>query len=372
VQSLWNTKKRPTLIQVLFNIANLIVTVGACFLVARVWLPSGMEHYRPAVMALLAFVYFVVNTMLVSGVLALLEGKPLLEVSQDWYVWSFPYYLIGAALVGLVPIAGYSAPGEAWLILLPLAYLIHFFVGLMQSRPTTAEAKGKQELPGAARWYIAAVQVSGLALLLWSAFYWQSNDLLRFAAFLVLAVVTATLKVQLPGLYGNISLAFVIRLVAVAELGFTEAVLLSAVAGAVQSLWKSKHPSFTRTAFNASSLTLSTAIGYGLCRVVLNDPLSHSLTAFLIAATLILYLGNTVMVATVLCLVEQRPLRSIWQSCYFWSWPYYLVGAAAAGLMTATSHLAGWAISLLVLPAMGLVYISYRIHLSNQSAAWGS
>jgi hypothetical protein len=372
VQSVWKAKKRPALVQVLFNMANLVVTSSACFLMARVWLSAGMQDYRPAMMALVAFVYFVVNTMLVSGVLALLEGKRLLEVSQDWYVWSFPYYLIGAALVGLIPAPGYTPPGEAWLLLLPLAYLIHFFVGLLQSRPAAAEVKRGEELPLVARWYVIAVQCAGLVLLVWSAFYWQSQDLLRFVAYLALTVITAALKVPLPGMRGTISPAFVLRLVVLAQLGFAEGVFLSAVAGIVQCLWKAKRPpTFTRTAFNGACLALSTAAGYALCRVALNEWLSQSLTAFLMLATLILYLGNTLMVSGVLCLAEQKPLRSIWQTCYFWSCPYYLVGAAAAGLMIATSHLAGWQLSLLVLPAMYLVYISYRMHVGRESAAWG-
>jgi hypothetical protein len=79
------------------------------------------------------------------------------------------------------------------------------------------------------------------------------------------------------------------------------------------------------------------------------------------------------MVATVLCLVESRPLLHVWQNCYFWSFPYYLVGSAAAGLMTATCRSAGWQASLLVLPMTGLVYLTYRLHVSHfESAAWGS
>jgi hypothetical protein len=71
----------------------------------------------------------------------------------------------------------------------------------------------------------------------------------------------------------------------------------------------------------------------------------------------------------VLALVDRKPLSSIWQRCYFWSLPYYLVGAAAAGLMTGISRVANWQSSLLVLPLMALVYLSYQIHLARASAS---
>jgi hypothetical protein len=81
----------------------------------------------------------------------------------------------------------------------------------------------------------------------------------------------------------------------------------------------------------------------------------------LAVSALVMYSSNTLMVATVMALVDRKPLSNVWQLCYFWSLPYYLVGAAAAGIMTATSRTADWPPSLLVLPLMGLVYISYRM-----------
>ena len=83
----------------------------------------------------------------------------------------------------------------------------------------------------------------------------------------------------------------------------------------------------------------------------------------LVVSALVLYGSNTLIVATVLALVDRKPLRSVWQLCNFWSLPYYLVGATAAGIMTATSQTADWPPSLLVLPLMGLMYVSYRVQL---------
>ena len=83
--------------------ANLILSIGLCFLVAHGLAGRGLPGHQPAVLALIACVFFVINTVLVSGVLSLLQGSPMKEVCQQWYLWSFPYYLIGAAVVGLLP-----------------------------------------------------------------------------------------------------------------------------------------------------------------------------------------------------------------------------------------------------------------------------
>lgn len=373
VQSICNAKKRPTAVQVLFNMANLVISAALCFLVGGLVLSSGLEPYRPAAMALIAALYFLVNTVLVSGVLALLEGRALTAVSTDWYVWSFPYYLIGAALVGLVPTSHHMIPSEGWLLLLPLLYLVHFFVGLLKSRPAADKFRRDETLPAAAKAYVFGVIAAGLLLLGWAGFEWHSDDVLRFAGFLALTVVASMFKVRLPGLRGTISVNFVLMLVAIAQLSLSEAIFLCAVGAVVQCVWRAKEKAtLTRTAFNAACHGLSAAAAFVICRGALDPWTSESMIGLLIAATLVLYTVNTFMVATVLCLVESKPLSSMLQGCYFWSCPYHLVGAAAAGLMIETWRVAGWQPSLLVLPVMGLVHVSYRLHIwRTDSAVWG-
>jgi len=281
--------------------------------------------------------------------------------------------LFSAAMLAEMVLSSHPMRREAWLLLLPFAYLVRFFRGLLRSRPAAAEVKRGESLPPAARRYVYGV--IGAAVILWTlaAFEWQSENLARFFGYLLLAMIGATLKVRLPGMRGTISVSFVLLLVAIAELTLSEAIFVGALSSVVQCLWKPKKaPSAIRTLFNGACLSVSTLAAFAICRWLLARWLASSLIGFLVVSTVVLYTVNTYMVATVLCLVEAKPLRSIWQNCRFWSSAYYLVGAAAAGLMIETCRLAGWQPSLLVLPVMGLVYISYRLHISPiESAALG-
>jgi len=81
--------------------ANLILGISLCFLVAHSALTYGLEAYRPAVLAVVTALHFFTSTILVSGVLALQQSRPLRQVCQQWYLWFLPYYLIGAVIVGL-------------------------------------------------------------------------------------------------------------------------------------------------------------------------------------------------------------------------------------------------------------------------------
>jgi hypothetical protein len=370
-QSLFSTKVRPGMIRLLFNSANVVVSVCASFVVGRVWLASEVNQHLPSVIAAVAFTYFVVNTVLVSGVLALLNGKPLAEVCSQWYMWSFPYYLIGVTLVGLVPAPGQAVSGEAWLILLPLVYLVHFFLGLTDQHGSLKifGNQSDERLPQEARVYLMIVLAAGLFALLVAATTWQSDSPGRFIVYLVMGVVASTLKIRLPRMRGTITPAFVLLLVAIAELSFSETVVMAVVVGLVQVLWRpARRPMLVQVLFNPACVALSAALAWSLCQIA-PAWINHSVVGILLISTLVLYGSNTMLVAAMLALVDRKPLTGVWQRCSFWSFPYYIVGAAVAGLMTATSLAGDWPPSLLILPLMALVYVSYRVQLDQASAA---
>jgi len=72
---------------------------------------------------------------------------------------------------------------------------------------------------------------------------------------------------------------------------------------------------------------------------------------------------NTGMVSLVISLAEGRTLTELWSSCYEWTFPYFLMGAAVAGLASTAGHGTNLGITLLVVPAMYFVYVYYRMHI---------
>jgi len=160
--------------------------------------------------------------------------------------------------------------------------------------------------------------------------------------------------------------AFVLLLVGIAHLDFAETVVTAAVCGAVQVMWRpARRPMLAQVVFNPATLALSAAFAFGVSRIALEPWLGDSVVGLLAVSTIVLYCSNTLLTATVIALAAGRPLSSIWQLSYFWSLPYYLVGAAVAGVMTAISRTAGWPLSLLLLPLMGLVYVSFRLQVGQ-------
>ena len=124
VQCLWNPKKQPTLTQVLFNVCVLVTSVAFSFSVVRLLV---QVESLPIRLAVAVCAYFVANTGMVSLVLSLIEEKPVAKVWRQCYLWSFPYYLVGAAIAGGIIFSSGTVGWKPSLLMLPLMYLVYSF-----------------------------------------------------------------------------------------------------------------------------------------------------------------------------------------------------------------------------------------------------
>ncbi|MGA8620379.1 MAG: HD domain-containing phosphohydrolase [Candidatus Sulfotelmatobacter sp.] len=209
----------------------------------------------------------------------------------------------------------------------------------------------------------------GMVVLCSALWHWQSADLTRFGCYLVVAVLASSLKVQLPGIDGTMSVNFLFILLGVMELSLPETLAIGCTATFVQSVWQARNrPDPVKVLFNvfgmmANAGALSYASYHWLdARVGSNKPI------LLMVAALVFFLSNTLPISVVIALTENKTSRKVWSECYFWSFPYYLVGAAAVGLVGIVNRRAGWQTSLLVLPVIYWVYRSYRLYLGRLEA----
>ena len=113
------------------------------------------------------------------------------------------------------------------------------------------------------------------------------------------------------------------------------------------------------------TLVLSAGFADWLSHTILRLLHLNSLVLLLASASLIYLLMNTGLVAGVISLTEEKPLQKEWLHCFYWAFPYFLVGAVAAGLVSALGHSVGWIAGLLVLPLMYLCHLWYQIHIER-------
>jgi len=83
VQSLWQAKPRPRLIQLLFNFANLAISISLANLVFHSHFAYNVGLRWPLLLAAASTTYFAMNTMSVSGIIAMTERRnPVLVARQ--------------------------------------------------------------------------------------------------------------------------------------------------------------------------------------------------------------------------------------------------------------------------------------------------
>lgn len=218
----------------------------------------------------------------------------------------------------------------------------------------------------AARIYVYAVIVIGACVTLSELIRWESQDLLRFVCYMGLAMMASRLKVALPAITGTLSVTFIFVLFGVVELSLPEALCMGISATLIQCmLHHRERPKPYQVMFNLGSI----AIAIATASTVYHSNLLHkghldAALTLMVTAT-VFFVMNTFPVAAAIALTEEKSLRQIWRESYFWSFPYYLLGAGLAGAASAINRYVGWAWALLAVPVVYLIYRSYYLYLGR-------
>ena len=221
-----------------------------------------------------------------------------------------------------------------------------------------------RELAPGAKAFIGLVVLSGTVVLLYGAIHQTSKNIAEFICYLGIAILASRLKVNLPGITGTMSVSFLFILLGLLQLSFSETLVLGCVSILVQCLYPDR-PSAIQITFNLCASAVSTALAYGVYHAAVSQHLVQSGALALSLAASIYFVANTGSIATVISFTEQKSLKEILVECYFWSFPYYLVGAAIAGAIGWFDEAFNWETSLLIVPVIYLIYRSYRLYLGK-------
>ncbi len=235
--------------------------------------------------------------------------------------------------------------------------------------PSGTSSTGNPEvkpLTSKVRLFVLITGILGASVVATSILGWESADLLKYACFLLMAIFCSGMRISVPGMPGTLSLNFVFVLFGLVDLSATETVMLGVTVTLVQCLWnRERRARPAQVVFNTALIAVAIAITEQVYRSRwLAD--NHVDPAIRLAvATCVLFFLNTLPVALVISLAEERIFASVWRECYFWSLPYYLGGAAVAQALSAANKYVGWPTVLLTGPVIYLIYRSYRLYLER-------
>jgi putative nucleotidyltransferase with HDIG domain len=145
VQCLFSAKQRPRLVQILVSVASVACSAAASYAVYHESFLRARSLEAPTMLLLAAATYFVINTFSIAIAIGLTEGKPVWAVWRDSYFWSFPNYLVGAAVALLMSAVSRWFGWQVSLLLLPIVYVIyrshHLYVTRLEDETKRAEEK---------------------------------------------------------------------------------------------------------------------------------------------------------------------------------------------------------------------------------------
>lgn len=213
--------------------------------------------------------------------------------------------------------------------------------------------------------FIALVVASGLAVLGFAVFSWKVANWTEFLMLLAVALLASRLHVRMPGVTGTLSVNLPFILLAAAEMGSAEAVIIGCLSTLVQCLPRAQQKFiWIQGLFNFANMALAVGATRLLYHAAALQSAIHSPVLLLAVAAAGFYVVNSVPVSIIIGLTEKRSALRSWTAMVQLSYPYYLASAGiACVVMTASPHI-GWQVPLMVLPLMAGVFYSHRRYFS--------
>lgn len=219
-----------------------------------------------------------------------------------------------------------------------------------------------------ARAYIAATVIMAVFLTSKGLADGGFHGPLLFLGGLIVGIVGSAAKMRLPGVHGTMSAGFLVMLVATAKLSLMENIFIMASGSIVQCLWNSRTtPRLVQVLFSVANSIVATGVSH-IIGHKLSEAFNGSMVPLLFGAAISYFALVSFPIAAILNLAEGRPLVSTWRETYFWSLPYFVLGAALVGTMLLLQKNEGWYSAAFVLPLVWAVYHGYGLYLGRLEA----
>jgi diguanylate cyclase (GGDEF)-like protein/putative nucleotidyltransferase with HDIG domain len=202
-----------------------------------------------------------------------------------------------------------------------------------------------------------------------AAIFWHSTDLIKFAAFLAISLMTAGARVRVPGVAGPLPLSFLFVLVGLVELTPSETILLACGVALVQCYWnQSQRPPITLAVFQVAVTIVAAGAAERDYHTAWFEFSNIDTSYRLAAAALALFLLMTAPIAKLTAMAKRQRFAAGWLGTSFWSLPHYMAGAGVGLAVSNAARYIGWPTVLLTGPVVYLIYRSYRLYLNRLEA----
>ena len=228
-----------------------------------------------------------------------------------------------------------------------------------------------KRIPQSAKVFVGLVALCALVTLGAGMMRWESENLVRFACFVVCSAAASRMKVSLPGLNGNMSVNLPFMLLAALELSLPQALIVAFVSTAVQCLPKNgKSMAAIQVIFNIATIVNAVGIAHLLAHSTLGMSGAPAKSLLLAAAAAGFILFDTLPVAIIIGLAEGAPVFKTWKEILLMSFPYFVMSAGLASMAATASMYVAWYVPMALFPVMAMTFASYRRYFVRPAAVF--
>jgi diguanylate cyclase (GGDEF)-like protein/putative nucleotidyltransferase with HDIG domain len=226
-----------------------------------------------------------------------------------------------------------------------------------------------QANPPSVTFFVTGIILAGMVSAGLSLWHWNSPDPQKFFGVLAAALLSAGMRMSVPGVSSTLSISFLFVLYGLLELTGPEIVVMAIATSLVQSYSANDdRPALSQVLFQATTSAFAAGLASWIYSSELLGTVDGEKPFRFAAAMVLLFIGNTLPIGMAISILEETPLWSTWRESFFWSVPYYLGGGALAQVASFLSRNVGWQAVILAGPALYLVFRAYRLHVHRLQA----
>jgi putative nucleotidyltransferase with HDIG domain len=173
-------------------------------------------------------------------------------------------------------------------------------------------------------------------------------------------------NLRLPAVTGIVAANFVLVMIGIVSLNLSEVLAAGCAAALSPRVWPStKNERWNRAFFDVAGASIAITATYQIFHSSWLRSLPLEMPVMLALLGCAYFAATSVVTASFIALHEGQAIREVWRKAYLWAFPYYLLGAATAGLFDVAQQHLGSQTSLLVVPVAFLAHSTYRKYLTR-------
>jgi diguanylate cyclase (GGDEF)-like protein len=185
------------------------------------------------------------------------------------------------------------------------------------------------------------------------------------------ASLAGFLQIRLRGLDTRLSVRFFVVLISMEVLSWPEMAAIACLSALVESAMSSRpRPRWRTTAWCSVIAVLAASAAYATYHIPAAGAVGVPSPLLMVLAAIVYFAVTSAALAMFTAREKHKPAAVIWKQSFFWTFPHYVAGGGAAGLLVvAYGHNAdrhnGWEITLLVVPMLYWMVHAYKLYLER-------